>query len=124
MAREFGIEIDGTRYTGTTASAKDQFEALHIAMRTGLVASLKADAREMSKVAVFGGLQYADVQKIHDLLVKGRVYHGEVPVAENLFGDDIQNYYLLMYEVIRENIGGFWKLRRPTDEKQAAEPTP
>jgi len=124
MARQFTVEIGDHEYEGTTASAKNQFEALHIAMRTGLVASFRDDAQDMSKVAVLGGLAFDDVKKLESLLVADKVERDKVPVASNLFGDDIQDYYLLIYEVIKENLGGFWKLRRPTDSKKPAEQNP
>lgn len=121
MARQYTVEIDGQRYQGATASAKNQFEALHIAGRTGLVAMLKSDASEMSMVALILQIPFADVQRLIELLVKGQVVReaDNVPVAENLFGDAIHNYYLLLAHALRENLAGFWQLRRPTTEGAA-----
>lgn len=125
MARQYTVEIDGQRYDGTTASAKNQFEALHIAGRTGLVAMLKSDASEMSMVALILQIPFADVQRLVDLVVKDCITReaDNVPVAENLFGDAIHNYYLLLAHALRENLAGFWQLRRPTGA-EAAEQSP
>lgn len=121
MARQYTVEIDGQRYQGATASAKNQFEALHIAGRTGLVALLKPDAADMSLVTLLLQIPFADVQRLIELLVKGQVVReaDNVPVAENLFGDAIHNYYLLLAHALRENLAGFWQLRRPTTEGAA-----
>lgn len=122
--REFEIEIDGKAYKGVTASAKNQFEALHIAGRTGLVALLRNDPQDMSLVALILQIPFDDVNRLINLLVKDCVTTSDaIPVAENLFRDDIQNYYLLLAYTIKENLGNFWKLRHQTDAK-AAEQTP
>ena len=125
MARQYTVEIDGQRYQGATASAKNQFEALHIAGRTGLVALLKPDAADMSLVTLLLQIPFADVQRLIELLVKGQVVReaDNVPVAENLFGDAIHNYYLLLAHALRENLAGFAYIRRPTGA-EAAEQSP
>lgn len=121
MARAYTVEIDGESYAGETASAKSQFEALHIAGRTGLVAMLKSDAADMSMVALLLQIPFADVQRLSDLMVKGSIKRQSdtAPVAENLFVDAIQNYYLLIAMALRENIGPFWELRRQTESPAA-----
>lgn len=123
--RQFEIEIDGEIYQGQTASAKAQFEALHIAGRTGLVALLKEGKADMSVVVLLLQIQFEDVQRLADLVVKGCIQRDsdQAPIAENLFVDQIQNYYLLIARALRENVGPFWQLRRP-EESLAAERTP
>src|SRR5690625_1371853 len=125
MARQYTVEVDGRNYQGNTASAKDQFEALHIEGRTGLVAMLKKDASEMSMVALLLQIPFEDVLRLIELLVRDRIVReaDSVPVAENLFSDAIHGYYLLLAHALRENLAGFWQLRRPTGA-EAAEQSP
>lgn len=126
MPRTYTTEVGGIDYRGDTAPAKDQFEALHIAMRTGLIAHIRGEPSDMALVAMMGGLKYEDVKRLVQLLVKDKIQRDEdsVPVAENLFGDNIQDYYLLIGNAIRENLSPFWKLQRPTTKPEAVEQTP
>lgn len=125
MARNFEIDIDGEIYAGTTAPAKSQAEALHVAMRTGIIAHFKGEPSDMTLAAMFASLDYDDFGKLVRLLVKDCVKSEEdsIPIGENLFQDDIQNYYLLVGRVVKENLGPFWNLRRQTEatEKAATE---
>lgn len=127
MSREFTFEIGEDDYLGVTASAKDQFEAMHICLRTTLMSILDEDRdySEMGVVGFFAKVPFEEIERLVALLVRRKVTRrsDEVEVAENLFGDDIQNFYLLIYHVLKENLGGFWQLRRPS-AKKAAEPTP
>lgn len=118
MARAYTVTVGGVDYSGVTASAKNQFEALHIAMRTMLVAQWKKDPSDMGYVGAFAGMDFKDVQELARLLDIGEVKRDsdEVPVGLNLFGDNIQDYYLLIGKVARENLGAFWNLRRPDDK--------
>lgn len=122
MARTYTVEVGGLDYRGSTANAKNQFEALHIAMRTGVVVHLKDQPSDMALVAMLGSIQYDDLKRLVGLLVKDNLQREDdnVPVAENLFGDNIQDYYLLIGHAIRENLSPFWKLRRPTESKAGA----
>ena len=121
MAREFTVDVDGAEYIGTTANAKNQLEALHLCMKTAYVTFLEEgkDYSDMGVVGAFVNMPFDQVQKLEKLLVSGNVLRrdDEVPVAPNLFVDDIHNYYLLIHRVLRENLGGFWKLQRPTNAK-------
>lgn len=122
MARDYVIEIDERQYHGRTASAKEQFEALHIALRTGIVPALRDGHSDMAMVTAFAGLSMEDVRKLETLLVKPYVADAnEVPVAANLFQDRVEQYYLLIARVMQENLGGFWQLRRQTTGGVAAE---
>lgn len=126
MSREYTFTVADTEYKGTTASAKAQFEAMHIALRTSIMSILdeSKEFSEMGVVGFFGGVEYDEVEKIVKLLVTDKVVRREddVPVGMNLFGDHIEQYYLVVFHALRENLGGFWQLRRPTGAK-AAEPT-
>lgn len=118
--RNFTVEVGGVTYQCNTAPAKQQFEALHIAMRTGIIANLTGEPTDMALAAMFGGLAYDDVNRLINLLVKDCAKREEdnVEVAENLFQDNIQDYYLLVGRMVKENLAPFWKLRRPTEESQ------
>lgn len=125
MANEFTLTVGGQTFTGTTASAKAQMEALHVAMRTNLILMLRSEnPSEMGLVSAMGGVDYEDVQKLISLVVEGCIKRSDgVPVAENLFRDSIQDYYLLIMYALRENVGPFWQLRRPTEARAAEQPT-
>ena len=78
-----------------------------MAMVTAMVASLSMD----------------QVRQLEALLVKGNVLRepDNVPVAANLFGDKIQDYYLLIGKTAVENLQGFWSLHRQTDAPETVE---
>jgi len=122
--REFDLNVGDMRLRGQTAPAVNQHEALHIAMRTSLVVTLSDPdgISDMGAVATLGGIDYSDVKRLEELLVKNNVWRAEddVPVAANLFADQIEAYYLIMFRVLSENLAGFWRLQRP-DGGQAVE---
>jgi len=120
MAREYVVTVGGSEYKGRTASAKSQFEAMHVALRTSLMSILDED-REYSDMAVvgfFARVPFEEIQALVRLIVTDHIVRrdDEVPVAENLFQDNMQDYYLLIYKALCENLGGFWQLHRPTGE--------
>ena len=123
--REFSFEISDVEYSGKTASAKNQMDALHIMGRSSaLMTVLKGDVAPMTMVAAMvSALSVDEVRQLESLLVKGCIVRAEdeVPVAANLFGDDIQDYYLLIGNTAIENLKGFWKLQRPTDASKTVE---
>lgn len=114
--RQYHCDIDGHTYEGETASAKEQFEALHIVLRTGVIATLQEDTSDMGLVASFAMLKFEDVQRLQKLLLDDKVKRDEIPIGQNLFRDNIEQLYLLLAYALRENLGGFWKLRRQKDE--------
>lgn len=126
MARTYHVEVEGAEYRGTTAPAKEQAEALHMAIRTGVVANLRGEPSDMTLVAMMGAVSYEDVQRFAKLLVAGRIVRDAdgVEVAENLFQDQIQNWYLLIGYALRENVGPFWQLQRRDESPKAPEPSP
>jgi hypothetical protein len=42
-----------------------------------------------------------------------------VPVGENLFQDNPQDFYLLVGRALVENLSPFWQLRKATDASSA-----
>lgn len=120
MARRYTITVGEHDYTGETASAKSQLEALHICLQTSLITALEGDHSEMALVGVFARVPYETVQKLAGLVLVDRVTRDdEVPVGPNLFADEPQDWFLLLHYVLRENLQGFWKLRRPTADSAA-----
>lgn len=119
--RQYQCEIDGQTYEGQTASAKEQFEALHIVLRTGVIATLQEDTSDMGLVASFAMLKFEDIQRLQKLLLEGKVNRDGIPVGQNLFRDNIEQLYLLLAYSLRENLGGFWKLRRQSEEAAGQE---
>lgn len=121
MSREYVFTIGEHDYLGETASAKNQLEAMHICLRTTLMSILDESKNysEMGTVGFFANVSFEDIQRLVSLVVAGKINRrtDEVPVAENLFSDDIQDFYLLIYHALRENLGGFWQLQRPTSGK-------
>lgn len=122
---EFALEIDGEGYAGKTASARNQMEALHImGGSSALMAVLRGDVSDMGIVtALVASLPIDSVRQLETLLVKGCVTRESdtAPVAVNLFGDKIQNYYLLIGKVAIENLQGFWLLHRQTGAPETVE---
>ena len=118
MSREYVVTLGDVEYKGRTASAKAQFEAMHVALRTSIMSILDEgkDYSEMAVVGFFARVPFEEIQRIQKLLVADQIVRrdDDVPVAENLFADNMQDYYLLIYHALRENLGGFWQLHRPT----------
>lgn len=112
MSRRFDFEIDGERYHGDTASAKDQSKALRIAFQTNLITLASGKIGAVESVSVYNHAPESEADNLVRLLVKGKVYRSSdnVGVGENLFGDNIHNWSLLVAEVLKENIGPFWNL--------------
>lgn len=122
MTREFKMTVGGSAYVGHTASAKNQLEALHVSGRTGLITVLKDKVSDMAIVAMLLTIPYEDVRRLSELVLTDKVVtEDKKPVAENLFADDIQNYYLLLGYTLRCNLKNFWKLRRQKED-EATEP--
>lgn len=113
--REYKITVGGRRYTGVTASAKNQFKALHIVGSSTVITALKDGFSDMGSVIQLLQLPMEKIEELYELLVMDSVKReeDEIPVAENLFHENIQDYYLLLVKVMRENLQNFWKLRRP-----------
>lgn len=111
MAR-FEIEVNGTKYTGETASAQDQYQALHIAANSRLLVGMQESVTDQALVLTLMTLGWAELKKLESLLVDGLVTREDkVPVGDNLFRDDPASYALLVGKVARENLAGFFKLR-------------
>ena len=126
--REFDVDVGDHRLRGKTAPADKQYEALHVAMRTGLIRAMEPEANysEMAIVAAMGGASFDEVKRLEDLLVGEKLVwrrEDEVPLGRNLFVDQIEQYYLVLHRVAVENLGNFWRLRRPQGEDRAAAET-
>jgi len=124
MAKEYTVDVGGESFSGVTASAQAQMEALHIAMRTGIVAAIREGHSDMGLVTALGGISWDDLKRLQELVIKDCVTResDEMPVGVNLFRDNVQDYYLLLMKALQENLAGFWQLRRQTGA-QGAEQT-
>lgn len=120
MAR-FEIEVNGTKYTGETASAQDQYQALHIAANSRLLVGMQESVTDQALVLTLMTLGWVELKKLESLLVDGLVTREDkVPVGDNLFRDDPASYALLVGKVARENLAGFFKLRGQAGDGSAA----
>lgn len=131
MAR-FEIEVNGVEYSGETASAKSQYQALHIAANSRLLVGMQEGVTDQALVLTLMSLPWEELQKLEALLIKEKVKRvqagadedGDIPVGINLFRDDPASYALLVGKVARENLSGFYALRGKPNAgaAQAAKP--
>jgi hypothetical protein len=121
MARNIEVEINEVTYSGQTTSAKDQIELLQIATANGVLPVLKADVSDMALAASIASLDAHSLKRVKELALNGgKIIRlpDNVPVAENLFQDQIHLYMLLLGRIMQENIGPFWSLSLATEGAQ------
>lgn len=114
MAKHYTIEIDGKKYQGVTASAADQLEALQIVVNYETLFAIKDGASDQATALSFLRMNSADFRRVADLLVKDKVTISDVPVAPNMFTDNVAQYALLVGIAARENLSGFYGLQAQT----------
>ncbi|MFE8049313.1 hypothetical protein [Brenneria goodwinii] len=123
MGRKIEVEIDGVSYSGATPSAKDQLEMLQIVTKNGILPALGDGATDMGLAVALASADTLSLNRLKDLCIKnGKIVRDadSIPVAENLFQDQIQNYLLLLGRVLKENIGPFWKLSAGSENGASA----
>jgi hypothetical protein len=108
----YNITINGVEYSGETASAKDQYQAFHLAINSKLILGIEESFTDKGLVAMLMSMAWSDLQLLDKLLVKDKLTRDsdDVLVALNLFRDDPANYALLLGRVARENLRGFYSL--------------
>lgn len=108
----YTLTIHDVDYTGETASAKEQYQALHIAANSKLILGIKEDMSDQGLVLTLMSLPWSDLQTLEKLLIKDKITRDsdDVPVAQNLFRDDPAGYALLVGKAARENLAGFFEL--------------
>jgi hypothetical protein len=120
MARAFTCVAGDVEFKGSTAPAKAQIEMLHIAGRTGLITSIQQGFSDLGLVLALTQIhqeEFAALRKLcfvagkEDLVVRAS---DNVPVGENLFQDNPQDFYLLVGRALVENLSPFWQLRKAT----------
>lgn len=116
----FEITIGDNIYKGETASAADQLQALHIACNSNLVLALKGEEEDMSLVIILMRLEWDQLNQLEALLLRDKVTRDGLPVARNMFRDNIQEYCLLLGRAAQKNLANFYSLRSGA-EKAAAE---
>ncbi|HDS6411021.1 TPA: hypothetical protein QHZ98_003829 [Klebsiella oxytoca] len=115
MARKIEIQINDVLYIGDTAPARDQLEMLTIASHNMILPVLAKGVSDMALVAAFSSLNISTIERLKDLLIKKGEFRRSadgVPVAENMFQDEVHLFLLLMGRALEENIGPFWKLNK------------
>jgi hypothetical protein len=114
MARKIEITVNAVLYTGDTAPARDQLEILNIVSQNGLLPVIDKKIGDMTIAATLSTLNLQAVERLKDLAVrKGGLARASdnVPVAENMFQDEIHWFLVLLGRVVEENIGPFWQLK-------------
>lgn len=119
----FTVEVDGVEYRGETAPATKQWDALHLALNSKLVLGIKEGVSDQALVMMLMSMSRDDLSKLESLLLKDQVTRESdgLPVASNLFRDEIQNYALLLGKVASENLKGFYTLRANNGSAGASE---
>ncbi|HFK4650164.1 TPA: phage tail assembly chaperone, partial [Serratia marcescens] len=120
MGRNISVEINDVIYSGATASAKDQVEMLQLASQCGLLPAISDTVTNMGLAASLSAVDAASFNRLKMLcLTNGKIVRqiDNIPVAENLFQDEIHNFMVLVGRVLKENIGPFWQLSSDGGEK-------
>lgn len=115
MGRKIEIKINDVMYDGDTAPARDQLEMLTIASQNMMLPVLAKGVSDMALVAAFSSLNISTIERLKDLVIKKGEFRRSadgVPVAENIFQDEVHLFLLLMGRAVEENIGPFWKLNK------------
>lgn len=115
MGRKIEIKINDVMYDGDTSPARDQLEMLTIASQNMMLPVLAKGVSDMALVAAFSSLNISTIQRLKDLVIKKGEFRRSddgVPVAENIFQDEVHLFLLLMGRALEENIGPFWKLNK------------
>lgn len=115
MARKIEIIINDVLYVGDTSPARDQLEMLTIASQNMMLPVLAKGVSDMALVAAFSSLNISTIERLKDLVIKKGEFRrsaDSVPVAENIFQDEVHLFLLLMGRALEENIGPFWKLNK------------
>ncbi|CPR20618.1 hypothetical protein JMY81_01105 [Brenneria goodwinii] len=123
MGRRIEVEIDGVTYHGATPSAKDQLEMLQIVTKSGILPVLGEGSSDMGLAVALASADALSLNRLKELCIKnGKIVRDtdSIPVAENLFQDQIQNYLLLLGRVLKENIGPFWTLSAGSESGSSA----
>ncbi|WJV60998.1 hypothetical protein PCO87_13805 [Pectobacteriaceae bacterium C52] len=126
MGRKIEVEIDGVMYSGATASAKEQLEMLQIVTRNGILPALGEGSSDMGLAVSLANADALSLNRLKDLCIKnGKIVRDadSIPVAENLFQDQVQNYLLLLGRVLQENVGPFWRLSAGSENGASATAT-
>lgn len=75
----------------------------------------------MGLAVALASMDALSLNRLKELCIKnGKIVRDadSIPVAENLFQDQIQNYLLLLGRVLKENIGPFWTLSAGSEKRR------
>ncbi|EIX9048195.1 hypothetical protein ORL88_12355 [Klebsiella oxytoca] len=115
MGRKIEVTINDVLYVGDTSPARDQLEMLTIASQNMMLPVLAKGVSDMALVAAFSSLNISTIERLKDLVIKKGEFRRSadgVPVAENIFQDEVHLFLLLMGRALEENIGPFWNLNK------------
>ena len=121
MGRKIEITINDVMYVGDTSPARDQLEMLTIASQNMILPVLAKGVSDMALVAAFSSLNISTIERLKDLVIKKGEFRRSadgVPVAENIFQDEVHLFLLLIGRVLEENIGPFWKLNKGGQDEE------
>lgn len=113
MARSYEITVRDRTFIGMTASAVAQDEMLGLVGQAGILPLLNSDESisDMSKVTFMMTVPKNIRDRLAQLATRDLIKTDEgMPVAINLFADNIQDWQLLIIEALRENLGSFFTL--------------
>lgn len=118
---KFKFTIGGEDYQGATAPAVDQYEALHIACNSKLIVGMQDGLPPKAALLHLMAVPLDKLNKLIELLVEGNVAKAgtDIEVAVNLFKDKPEQWGLLILEVCKANLAGFYKLHAETNDASA-----
>jgi hypothetical protein len=93
---------------------------LQIAARNGLFPALADNVTDMALFASMASLDKNELDKLKDLVFQKGGFRREgdnLPVAPNMFQDQVHFYLLLIGKALKENIGPFWQLMEKKGEE-------
>ncbi|CRX53841.1 phage tail assembly chaperone [Yersinia enterocolitica] len=125
MGRQIEVVIGDTLFRGATSPARDQVEMLQIAAKSGLLPAINPNVTAMGMAASLASVDTMSLNRLKELCFNsGSIVRqsDNIPVGENLFQDEAHNYLVLLGQVLRENIGPFWQLKK--EEGRNAENNP
>ncbi|ELI8480174.1 phage tail assembly chaperone [Yersinia hibernica] len=125
MGRQIDVVIGDTLFRGATSPARDQVEMLQIAAKSGLLPAINPNVTAMGMAASLASVDTMSLNRLKELCFNsGSIVRqsDNIPVGENLFQDEAHNYLVLLGQVLRENIGPFWQLKK--EEGRNAENNP
>lgn len=108
----YDFVIEDSAFNGETASAYEQYQALHIVCNSQMIIGIDESVSDKGLVMMVMALEWSSLQRLETLLVKNKLFRSEdgIKVGINLFRDNISNYALMVGKVARENLRDFFSI--------------